>query len=74
MRALKGQQVELQPTSTQMDTHAPFIVASAPGNLISGHNDIYNPNFILFLIGYINNTLPGPGVGKPAVEQTPECE
>ena len=74
VRALKGQQVELQPTSTQMDTHAPFIVASAPGNLISGHNDIYNPNFILFLIGYINNTLPGPGVGKPAVEQTPECE
>ena len=74
VRALKNQQVELQPASTHMDQHTPFIVASAPPNLIGGHNDIYNPNFILFLIGYINNTLPGPGPGKPAVEQEPPCE
>jgi hypothetical protein len=53
--------------------HVPYIVASAPGNLISGHNDIYNPNFILFLIGYINNNLPGPGLSKPASEEVPTC-
>jgi hypothetical protein len=66
--------VKLQPIDPgHWDTHAPFLVASAPGNLISGHNDIYNPNFVMFLIGYINSTLQGPGPAKPAVEAIPQC-
>jgi len=63
--------VTLQPIAASYK-HIPYIVASAPANLISGHNDIYNPNFILFLIGYINNTLPGPG-NKPATAEVPVC-
>jgi hypothetical protein len=63
--------VTLKPLSPSLDRHAPFIVASAPGNLISGHNDIYNPNFVLFLIGFINNTMPGPGEAKAAQDITP---
>jgi hypothetical protein len=51
--------VRLQPIGAD-HKHVPYIVASAPANLISGHNDIYNPNFILFLIGYIDSSLPGP--------------
>ena len=47
VRVLKNQVVTLQPLSATWDKHTPFIVASAPGNLISGHNDIYNPNFVL---------------------------
>jgi hypothetical protein len=68
-----GAEVTLQPLSPNRDKHTPFIVASAPGNLISGHNDIYNPNFIMFLIGYINSNLPGPGPGKPAIDELPNC-
>jgi len=64
--------VTLQPIGA-VNKNVPYIVASAPPNLISGHNDIYNPNFILFLIGYINNTLPGPGPSKPAREDVPAC-
>jgi hypothetical protein len=63
--------VTLKPLSSSLDRHAPFIVASAPGNLISGHNDIYNPNFVLFLIGFINNTMPGPGEPKPPQDVAP---
>lgn len=73
VHALGNQDVTLQPLSPKWDKHAPFIVASAPGNLISGHNDIYNPNFIMFLIGYINSNLPGPGPGKAAVDEMPAC-
>ncbi len=71
VRALTAD-VTLQPIGAD-NPHVPYIVASAPGNLISGHNDIYNPNFILFLIGYIDNTLPGPGPSKPAIEAVPAC-
>lgn len=35
------------------DPNTPFIVAAAPANLIDGHNDIYNPNFVAFLTEYI---------------------
>jgi len=72
VRALGNQEVKLEPLSSSWDPHTPFIVASAPPNLISGHNDIYNPNFILFLIGYINSNLPGPGPGKAALD-APAC-
>lgn len=71
VHVLKNYDVTLQPLLPNLDRHAPFIVASAPGNLISGHNDIYNPNFVLFLIGFINNTMPGPGEAKPALDITP---
>jgi hypothetical protein len=71
VRALT-EDVTLQPIGVDVK-HVPYIVASAPPNLIGNHNDIYNPNFILFLIGYINNSLPGPGPGKPAREEVPEC-
>jgi len=71
VHALK-EDVVLQPID-ESKKHIPYIVASAPGNLISGHNDIYNPNFILFLIGYINSNLPGPGPSKPASEAIPAC-
>ena len=64
--------VILQPINAN-NKNVPYIVASAPGNLISGHNDIYNPNFILFLVGYINSTLPGPGPAKPASGDVPMC-
>jgi hypothetical protein len=64
--------VILQPINAK-NKNVPYIVASAPPNLISGHNDIYNPNFILFLVGYINSTLPGPGPAKPASEEVPMC-
>jgi len=64
--------VILQPIKAA-NKNVPYIVASAPPNLISGHNDIYNPNFILFLIGYINSTLPGPGPSKPISEEIPAC-
>lgn len=70
VRVLGNQEVTLQPLAANWE-HAPFIVASAPGNLISGHNDIYNPNFVMFLIGYINSTLPGPGPAKPASDGSP---
>jgi len=53
------------------DPHTPYLVASAPGNLISGHNDIYNPNFVVFLIGFINKSLEGPGMPKPAADAGP---
>jgi hypothetical protein len=72
VRALNAADVTLQPVKGE-NRHLPYIVASAPANLISGHNDIYNPNFILFLIGYINNSLPGPGPGKPVDDSIPEC-
>jgi hypothetical protein len=72
VRALKQEDVTLQPIDPSYK-NLPYIVASAPANLISGHNDIYNPNFILFLIGYINSTLPGPGLSKPASEEVPMC-
>jgi hypothetical protein len=49
--------------------YAPYIVASAPANLISGHSDIYNPNFILFLIGYVNANLPQAGEAQAADAQ-----
>ncbi|HEV2722487.1 MAG TPA: hypothetical protein VG323_20870 [Thermoanaerobaculia bacterium] len=52
-------------------SNAPYLVASAPGNLISGHNDIYNPNFVVFLIGFINKSLQGPGMPKPDVPPGP---
>jgi hypothetical protein len=71
VHALHNLDVTLKPLSPTFDRHTPFIVASAPGNLISGHNDIYNPNFVLFLIGFINNTMPGPGEAKPALDITP---
>jgi hypothetical protein len=71
VHALK-EDVTLQPINAK-NKNVPYIVASAPGNLISGHNDIYNPNFILFLVGYINSTLPGPGPAKPASEDVPMC-
>jgi hypothetical protein len=71
VRALSAD-VTLQPVKPE-NRHIPYIVASAPANLISGHNDIYNPNFILFLIGYINNSLPGPGPGRPVDDSIPEC-
>jgi hypothetical protein len=71
VHSLNQYDVTLKPLSASLDRHAPFIVASAPGNLISGHNDIYNPNFVLFLIGFINNTMPGPGEAKPALDITP---
>jgi len=71
VHVLKNYDVTLKPLSPSLDRHAPFIVASAPGNLISGHNDIYNPNFVLFLIGFINNSMPGPGEAKPALDITP---
>jgi hypothetical protein len=74
VRGVRGDEVRLQPMLTGIDKHAPFIVASAPGNLISGHNDIYNPNLVAFLIGYINNTLPGPGPARPATEEIPSCQ
>jgi hypothetical protein len=64
--------VALEPVGAD-NKYVPYIVASAPPNLISGHNDIYNPNFILFLIGYINSTLPGPGPSQPANEEVPIC-
>jgi hypothetical protein len=67
-----NQNVTLKPIDAD-HKYVPYIVASAPPNLISGHNDIYNPNFILFLTGYINSTLPGPGPGKPASEEVPAC-
>ena len=69
-----GTDVTLQPIDPgSWDKHSPFLVAAAPGNLISGHNDIYNPNFVLFLIGYINSVLQGPGPAKPLVEDIPQC-
>jgi hypothetical protein len=75
VEVLKNQTVKMEPLSESWDKRTPFIVASAPGNLINGHNDIYNPNLVLFLIGYINNTLPGPGESKPASgEVITECE
>jgi len=64
MRAAAANRAMLQPISQAIDPHTPFLVASAPGNLITGHNDIYNPNFVTFLIDYINQTLPGRGVPK----------
>jgi hypothetical protein len=51
--------------------NAPFLVASAPGNLVSGHNDIYNPNFVAFLIKYINDHLQGPGMPKSTAVASP---
>lgn len=71
VHALQGD-VTLQPIGAEKK-HVSYIVASAPANLISGHNDIYNPNFILFLIGYINSTLPGPGPSRPALEDVAVC-
>jgi hypothetical protein len=71
VHALHNLDVTLKPLSPSLDRHAPFIVASAPGNLISGHNDIYNPNFVLFLIGFINNSMPGPGAPKPPQDTMP---
>jgi len=70
---LQNQRVKLQPVAANWDKHAPFVVASAPGNLIANHNDIYNPNFVMFLIGYINSSLSGPGPAKPASEAIPQC-
>ena len=68
-------EVKLQPVDpARWDKHSPFIVASAPGNLIGGHNDIYNPNFVMFLIGYINSTLQGPGPAKAVVNEIPSCQ
>jgi hypothetical protein len=64
--------VNLQPIGAD-HKHVLYIVASAPANLISGHNDIYNPNFILFLIGYIDSSLPGPGPSPPARQEIPVC-
>jgi hypothetical protein len=74
VHALRGQDVSMQPIAGKAAVNAPFIVATAPPNLISGHNDIYNPNFVMFLIGYINGTLPGAGPPKPAIEDIPTCQ
>jgi len=51
--------------------NVPYVVARAPGKLISGHNDIYNPNFVVFLIRFINQSLQGPGMPKPAGAAAP---
>ncbi|HEY6139998.1 MAG TPA: hypothetical protein VI670_19760 [Thermoanaerobaculia bacterium] len=70
MRPTSLAKLEPMP-GTNPDPHAPFIVVSAPGTLISGHNDIYNPNFIVFLIKTINENLQGPGMPKPAGAMSP---
>ena len=74
VRGVRNEDVTLQPVVEGMNKNVPFIVASAPGNLISGHNDIYNPNLVAFLIGYINSTLPGPGPARSATEEIPRCQ
>ena len=48
-----GSTVRLRALADDFDPNTPFLVAVAPANLIDGHNDIYNPNFIAFLTEYI---------------------
>jgi hypothetical protein len=47
--------VRLHPTGASLQQHVPFLVAKASPELINGHNDIYNPNFVAFLLGYMNS-------------------
>jgi Alpha/beta hydrolase family len=35
----------------------PFTVVRASGDVINGHNDIYNPRFLAFLVAYIDDFL-----------------
>jgi hypothetical protein len=47
--------VQLRPIGAAPQQHVPFLVAKASPELINGHNDIYNPNFVAFLLGYMNS-------------------
>ena len=38
-----------------LDKHNPFLVVSADRTVINGHNDIYNPTFVSFLIALMGD-------------------
>lgn len=56
VRGVENATISLRPLHGG-EEFSPYIVATAPRELISGHNDIYNPNFIAFLIAFVDSTL-----------------
>jgi hypothetical protein len=46
--------IKLQEVRKIWDKSSPYLVMSTNANLIPGHNDIYNDNFVRFLLSYLN--------------------
>jgi hypothetical protein len=46
--------IELTETRPKWDRSSPYLVLRASANLIPGHNEIYNKNFVKFLTAYLN--------------------
>ena len=46
--------IELTETRPKWDKSSPYLVLRASANLIPGHNEIYNRNFVKFLTAYLN--------------------
>ena len=51
--------IKLVETRPKWDKSSPYLVLRASANLIPGHNEIYNKNFVKFLTGYLNLYSPG---------------
>jgi hypothetical protein len=47
--------VEIEHIKPNLDARNPFMVMSADKSVINGHNDIYNPTFVSFLIAFIGD-------------------
>jgi hypothetical protein len=41
--------MRLEPTANQVPEQNPFWVVSTTGDIMSGHNDIFNPKFVSFI-------------------------
>ncbi|PYQ56932.1 MAG: hypothetical protein DMF53_24095 [Acidobacteria bacterium] len=46
--------IRLTEIRPNWDRSSPYLVMHANANLIPGHNDIYSPSFVKFLLTYLN--------------------
>lgn len=58
--------ITLTDRRRNFDKSSPYLVFHANANLIPGHSDIYNPNFVKFIVAYLRLYLQTPPPARPA--------